>query len=71
MNDLKSEVGGFRKQLVEHGIMRYDPPRRPTQPSAAGKENVKDQRSKGQRPEKFAGAAGKGKGKGKDKSCHA
>ena len=51
--------------------MRDDPPRRPTQPRAAGKENVKKQRSKGQRPEKFAGAAGKGKCKGKDKSCPA
>ena len=71
MNDLKGEVGGFRKLLVDHGIMRDDPPRRPTQPSAPGKENVKEQRSKGQRPEKFAGAAGKGKGKGKGKSGHA
>ena len=71
VNDLKSEVGGFRKLLVEHGIMHDDPPRRPTQPRAAGKENVKEQRSKGQRPEKFAGTAGKGKGKGKDKSGHA
>ena len=35
------------------------------QPRAAGKENVKEQRSKGQRAEKFAGTAGKGKGKGK------
>ena len=51
--------------------MLDDPPRRPTQPRAAGKENVKEQRSKGQRPEKFAGTAGKGKGKGKDKSGHA
>ena len=59
VNDLKSEVGGFRKLLVEHGIMLDDPPRRPTQPRAAGKENVKEQRSKGQRPEKFAGAADK------------
>ena len=32
---------------------------------------MKEQRFKGQRPEKFAGAAGKGKGKGKDKSGHA
>ena len=56
MNDLKSEVGGFRKFVIEHGVMRDDPPRRPTQPSAAGKENVKEQRSKGQRPEKFAAA---------------
>ena len=32
---------------------------------------MKEQRSKGQRPEKFAGAARKGKGKGKDKSAHA
>ena len=63
-----SEVGGFHKLLIEHGIMRDDPPHRPTQQGAACKENVKDQRSKGQRPEKFAGAAGKDKGKGKDKS---
>ena len=57
--------------MVEDAFMKDDPPRRPTQPRAAGKENVKEQRSKGQRPEKFAGAAGKGKGKGKDKSGHA
>ena len=71
VNDLKSEVCGLRKLLVERGAMRDDPPRRPTQPSAAGKDNVKEQRSKGQRPEKFAGAAGKGKGKDKGKSGHA
>ena len=71
VNDLKSEVGGFRKLLIETGIMLDDPPRRPAQPSPAGKENVKEQRSKVQRPEKFARAAGKGKGKGKDKSGHA
>ena len=71
VNDLKSEVGGFCKLLVEPGIMLDDPPLRPTQPRAAGKENVMGQRSKGQRPEKFAGAEGKGKGKGKDKSSHA
>ncbi len=28
VNDLKSEVGGFRKLLVEQGIMNEDPPRK-------------------------------------------
>jgi hypothetical protein len=28
VNDLKSEIGGFRRLLVEHGIMHEGPPRR-------------------------------------------
>ena len=71
VNDLKSEVGGISKLLIERGIMQADPPRRPIQQGATGKENVKDQRSNIQRRDKFAGTAGKGKGKGKDKPDHA
>ena len=37
VNDLKSEVGGFRKLLVEHGIMRDGPPRTGTQTYSAGR----------------------------------
>ncbi len=63
VNDLKSEVGGFRRLLVEHGIMHEDPPRRSNQQGAAGKENVRDPKSKNQSPAGFAGIAAKGKGK--------
>ncbi len=53
---------------VEHWIMHEDPPRRSNQQGADGKENVRDQKSKNQRLDKFAGTAAKGKGKAK--SCH-
>ncbi len=69
LNDLKSEVDIFRKLLIERGIMHEDPPRRSNQQVAAGKENVRDPKSKNQRPDKFAGTAVKCKGK--DKSGHA
>ncbi len=62
VNDLKSEVCGFRKLLIERDIMHADPPRRSNQQGAAGKENVRDPKSKNHRPDKFAGTAAKGKG---------
>ena len=42
VNDLKSEVGGIRRLLAEHGITHEDPPRKSNQQGAAGKENVRD-----------------------------
>ena len=64
-----SEVCGFSKLLIKRGVVYEDPPSKPNQQGAAGKENVRDQKSKNQRPDKFAGTAAKGKRK--DKSGHA
>ncbi len=63
VNDLKSRVGGFRRLLIEHGSMHEDPPRRSNQQGVAGKENVRDPKSKNQRWERSACTAAKGKGK--------
>ncbi len=46
VNDLKSEVGGFRKLPIERGVMHEDHPRRSKQKSAAGQENGRDPNSK-------------------------
>jgi hypothetical protein len=70
INDLKSEVGGIRRLLAEHGITHEDLPRKSNQQGAAGKENVRDPKSKNQKPGGFAGTAVKGKGKN-NKSGHA
>ena len=50
--------------------MQEDPPLLSNQQGAAGKENVRDQKSKNQRSDKFACTAAKGKDK-HNKSCHA
>ncbi len=49
VNDLKSKVSGFSKLLVEHVILHEDPPFRSNQKGAAGKENLRDPKSKNQR----------------------
>ncbi len=64
-----SKVGCFRKLLIKRGLMHQDPPRRSNQQGAASKENVRDLKSKYQRPDKLAGTAANCKGK--DKSAFA
>jgi hypothetical protein len=63
INDLQSEVGGIRRLLAEHGITHEDLPRKSNQQGAAGKENVRDPKSKNQKQGGFTGTAVKGKGK--------
>ena len=65
VNDLKSEVGGFRKLLTYAGLAPAEPLPKPRQPCAAGKENARDSKLKNQRPEKFTSTAAKGKGRTK------
>ncbi len=52
VNDLKSEVCSFSELQIERGIMQKVPPRRSNQQGAAGKENVRDLKSKNQRSDK-------------------
>ncbi len=66
-NDVKSEVGGFRKLLREHGFTPEDPTpsTKQRQYAAAGKENGQEPKPRFQRQEKCAAAATKAKTKGK------
>ncbi len=65
INDLKSEVGGFKKLIIDAGLAPVEPLRRPRQPDAVGKENARDSKPRIERSKKFAGTAAKGKGKAK------
>jgi hypothetical protein len=65
INDFKSDLGGLRKSVNEHGV-KIEALTQAKQRNA-GKENVKEQNSGDQKQGKFAGAAVKGKGKGKGK----
>jgi hypothetical protein len=67
LNDVKSEVGGFRKLLLDNGLMPEDPTpsTKQRQNAAAGKENGQEPKPRAQRQEKCAAAATKAKNKDK------
>ncbi len=67
LNDVKSEVGGFRKLLLDNGFMPEDPTpsTKQRQNAAAGKENGQEPKPRTQRQEECAAAATKAKNKDK------
>jgi len=57
LNDVKSEVGGFRKILLDNGLLTEDPaPSTKQRHAAAGKENAQEPKPRAQRQEKCAAA---------------
>jgi hypothetical protein len=66
LNDVKSEVGGFRKILIDNGLLTEDSaPSTKQRHAAAGKENAQEPKPRAQRQEKCAAAATKVKSKDK------
>jgi hypothetical protein len=67
LNDVKSEVGGFWKLLLDHGFMLEDPTpsTKQRQYAAAGKDYGQEPKPRFQRQEKCAAAATKAKTKDK------